>query len=176
MGAARDKPAPTRRRTPRPAPAPAPIRDDAVVRPGAAAGFDRLRHREYRAPGPAVLEAGPAGAAGSTASAGATGSAPGETSARPPAVPSGPSVGRDAHGKRVLYSGARPSPAPSAGLRLECSRCGGTRLLGTWQSLRVLTPSVHLPVMRARHFSLVRCPNCHRVSWVRLGLHLRAVG
>ncbi|MCM3887497.1 hypothetical protein [Frankia sp. R82] len=121
---------------------------DGGTQAGAAAGFDRLRRREYRAPG----------------------------ESEQPEVPSGPSVGRDAHGKRVLYSGGRPTAARSAGLRVECSRCGGTRLLGALQSLRVLTPSVHLPVVRAGHFSLVRCPNCHRVSWVRLGLHLRAGG
>ncbi|CAO5182340.1 hypothetical protein FAIPA1_40205 [Frankia sp. AiPs1] len=113
--------------------------------PREAAGFERLRRREYRAPG-------------------AT------------AAPSGPAVGRDAHGKRMLYSGVRPMPASGAGLTVECSRCGGNRMLGAWQSFRVLTPSVHFPMVRSRHFSLVRCPNCHRVSWVRLGLHLRAAG
>ncbi|WP_261564836.1 hypothetical protein [Frankia gtarii] len=95
---------------------------------------------------------------------------------RPPVVtsiPSGPSVGQDAHGKRVLYSGLRPAPPPNTSLRVECSRCGQTSLLGTWPALRALTPSVHLPLVRPRHPSLLRCPTCRRVSWVRLGLHLR---
>ncbi len=98
---------------------------------------------------------------------------------RPPAAPAaiaGSVVGRDAHGKRVLYSGMRPAAAPVAGLRVDCSRCGETCLLGAWRALRALTPSMHLPVMRQRHFSLVRCPVCRRVSWVRLALQLRPAG
>jgi hypothetical protein len=93
---------------------------------------------------------------------------------RPPTVGSastGPAVGRDAHGKRALYSGVRPVAPGPASLRVECARCGGVRLLGAWQALWTLTPSVHLPVLRPRHASLLRCPACRRVSWVRLGLH-----
>ncbi|MCK9893765.1 hypothetical protein [Frankia sp. AgB32] len=98
---------------------------------------------------------------------------------RPPSAPparAGSVVGRDAHGKRVLYSGVRPATAAVARLRVDCSRCGETCLLGGWRALRALTPSVHLPVMRQRHFSLVRCPACRRMSWVRLALHLRPAG
>lgn len=95
---------------------------------------------------------------------------------RPPGAgtaSTGTTVGRDVHGKRALYSGVRPTTPAHASLRVECGRCGETRLLGARQALRTLTPSVHLPVLRARHFSLLRCPTCRRVSWVRLGLHLR---
>ncbi|EIV95718.1 hypothetical protein [Frankia sp. QA3] len=91
-------------------------------------------------------------------------------------TPSGPAVGRDAHGKRALYSGLRPTTPPNASLSVECSRCGQTSLLGAKQALWILTPSVHLPLVRPRHPSLLRCPTCRRMSWVRLGLHLRPAG
>ncbi|ETA01268.1 hypothetical protein ThrDRAFT_04411 [Frankia casuarinae] len=85
-------------------------------------------------------------------------------------------VGRDAHGKRALYSGVRPVTPPNTSLTVNCSRCGQTSSLGAWHALRVLTPSVHLPLVRLRHPSLVRCPSCRRLSWVRLGLHFRPAG
>lgn len=94
---------------------------------------------------------------------------------RPPAVTAklpAATIGRDVHGKRALYSGLRPVAPPTTSLTVACSRCGETSVIGARRALRVLTPSVHLPLIRPRHPSLLRCPTCCRLSWVRLGLRL----
>lgn len=82
-------------------------------------------------------------------------------------------VGRDAHGKRALYSGTRPPPPPTAGVVVLCSRCRRVSTVGLGRALRVLTPSMHIPVLRSRYPSLLRCPTCHKVSWVRIRLRIR---
>ena len=81
-------------------------------------------------------------------------------------------IGRDAHGKRALYSGTRPAPA-AAGVEVTCSRCRRTSTVGLGRAVRVLTPSVHLPLLRGGHPSLLRCPACGKISWVRLSLRVR---
>ncbi|WP_026239632.1 hypothetical protein [Parafrankia discariae] len=138
---------------------------------GASAGFDRLRHRGMAkgglrsasglaGPEPAEARPGgppPGGPAGS-------GSAPGSGPGRPTT-----SIGRDAHGKRALYSGVRPPGPRTTNLTVTCSRCGRTSTIGLRRALWVLTPSVHLP-LPLRHPSLLRCPACGRPSWVRLAL------
>jgi hypothetical protein len=106
----------------------------------AAAGFDRLRPR-----------------AGRPAAAG-------------PATPRPGAVGRDTHGKRALYSGERPPDPRTSGVTVHCSRCAHATMVGPRRALLLLTPSLHLPVVRPRYPSLLRCPACHRVSWVRLAL------
>lgn len=85
-------------------------------------------------------------------------------------------IGRDAHGKRALYSSLRAPAPPTTSLTVACSRCGETSVVGARRALRVLTPSVHLPLIRPRHPSLLRCPTCRRLSWVRLGLRLQPAG
>lgn len=120
--------------------------------------FDRLRQR--------------AAANGSTAA----GPAPG---ARP-----------DAEGKRALFSGvseaiergtgeerartisADPVPTvPALGaLSLTCSGCAATSALTVKQALTAALPSLHLPILRRRYPSWMRCPACRRHTWVRLDL------
>ncbi|MBX6390648.1 MAG: hypothetical protein IRZ08_16915 [Frankia sp.] len=87
-------------------------------------------------------------------------------------------IGRDTHGKRALFSGENPPDPGGAGIVVRCSRCGQTTTVGPRAALRLLAPSLHLPFPRARHPSLLRCPACRRISWVRLGLRLpgRAAG
>ncbi|WP_238438278.1 hypothetical protein [Frankia nepalensis] len=110
----------------------------------ATAGFDRLRPR-----------------AGRPAPAGAAAPRPG-------------AIGRDMHGKRALYSGEHPPQARGAGITVHCSRCAGATTVGARRALLLLAPSLHLPVIRPRYPSLLRCPGCHRVSWVRLVLRVTA--
>ncbi|WP_237702989.1 MULTISPECIES: hypothetical protein [Protofrankia] len=113
----------------------------------ASAGFDRLRPRSAAQPPPAAHERF--------------------------ATPV--TVGRDVHGKRALYSGGRPgtpvTPVAS-GLDVMCSRCGQTTTLRPREAVALLIPSVHVPVPRLRHRSLVRCPACRRIAWVRIRLRV----
>ncbi|WP_241841870.1 hypothetical protein [Pseudofrankia sp. BMG5.36] len=108
----------------------------------ASAGFDRLRPRTGRSP-----------ASGEASS----GSRPGV-------------IGRDMHGKRALYSGERPPDPHGSGVTVNCSRCMQAATVGARRALTLLTPSLHLPIIRPRYPSLLRCPACRRVSWVRLTL------
>jgi len=108
----------------------------------AAAGFDRLRPRPGRPAGPGT----------------------GSTAHRPGAI------GRDTHGKRALYSGERPPDPRTNGVTVHCSRCAQATTIGAKRALLLLAPSLHLPVIRPRYPSLLRCPACHRISWVRLAL------
>ncbi|WP_241251239.1 hypothetical protein [Candidatus Protofrankia californiensis] len=111
----------------------------------ASAGFDRLRPRSAQPP-PATLE----------------------RSVTPI------TVGRDVHGKRVLYSGVRPVGPVASGLDVLCSRCGQTTTIRPRGAVALLTPSVHVPLPRLRYRSLLRCPACQRITWVRIRLRVRA--
>ncbi|OHV37542.1 hypothetical protein BCD49_15710 [Pseudofrankia sp. EUN1h] len=79
-------------------------------------------------------------------------------------------MGRDVHGKRALYSGEHPPAPHGSGVTVHCSRCRQATMVGARRALALLTPSLHLPVIRPRHPSLLRCPACRRVAWVRLTL------
>ncbi|WP_242424309.1 hypothetical protein [Frankia sp. EI5c] len=161
-----------------------------------AAGFDRLRPRAAGidgtretagggghgapggGPGARVPGRGPAGGSRGPGGAAAAGrpAAPGAGTGRRPAAGAsgpGPAVGRDAHGKRALYSGVRPPGGRSTALMVECSRCERTSAVSLRRALWVLTPSMHLP-LPLRHPSLLRCPACGRPSWVRLALRAQA--
>ncbi|WP_250286324.1 hypothetical protein [Frankia sp. CiP1_Cm_nod2] len=82
-------------------------------------------------------------------------------------------VGRDVHGKRALYSVVgSPAPPVASGLDVLCSRCGQTTTLRAREAVALLIPSVHVPVPRLRHRSLVRCPACRRIAWVRIRLRV----
>lgn len=81
-------------------------------------------------------------------------------------------VGRDTDGKRVLYSAVFDDTV-GPGAAVECSRCGRESSLSVRGMLSVLAPSVHLPLLRRRYPSLVRCPACRRPSWVRFKLLAR---
>jgi hypothetical protein len=83
-------------------------------------------------------------------------------------------IGKDACGKRALYSGESPPTAAVAGIVVECSRCQLRSTVGFGQALRVLIPSVHVLFIRLRYPSLLRCPACKKISWVRLGVRTRS--
>jgi hypothetical protein len=121
---------------------PAPTAAASRRQRAAAAGFDRLGPRAGRLAGPGT----------------------GQASHRPGAI------GRDMHGKRALYSGERPPDPRTNGVTVHCSRCAQATIVGAKRALLLLAPSLHLPLIRPRHPSLLRCPACHRISWVRLAL------
>ena len=77
----------------------------------------------------------------------------------------------DPLGRRALYSDAQQQPTPGA-VSIACSSCGETSLATPRSLVGLALPSVHLPVLRRRHPSWMRCPACGRRTWVRLGLQL----
>lgn len=93
--------------------------------------------------------------------------------------PRGPAVGRvtpmpgspDPAGRKVLFSAAQAPPVPGS-LSVECSSCGQTSGLSAAALLRAAVPSVHLPLLRGRFCSWLRCPACGKRCWVRLSLRL----
>jgi hypothetical protein len=91
------------------------------------------------------------------------------------------STAPDSEGKRALFSSTGESTRSGAGsVLVECSRCEQPTVLGLAQALRAAWPSLHL-ALRLGHGSdvrvlslfgrdyptLMRCPSCARVSWVR---------
>lgn len=106
--------------------------------------FDRLRPRS-----------------GPTPKSGANGSGP---------VP-GPRPDRE--GKRALFSVDAPPPSPSVArgaLQLTCSGCGSVSALSPRQVVTAALPSIHLPILRRKFPSWMRCPACRRHQWVRVDL------
>lgn len=77
--------------------------------------------------------------------------------------PPTPSTGGE--GRGALYSAHRPTGP----VRVDCSRCGATTRISAADALRRIAGlSLWLP---GRTYSrLLRCPACHRRSWVRLRL------
>lgn len=79
----------------------------------------------------------------------------------------------DREGKRALFSVDTPpvSPPTARGaLQLTCSGCGSVSALSPRQVLVAALPSIHLPVLRRRFPSWMRCPACDRHQWVRVEL------
>ncbi len=106
--------------------------------------FDRLRPRSGSAP-----------------KAAANGSAP------------APGPRPDREGKRALFSVDTPPPTPPVArgaLQLTCSGCGSISALSPRQVITAAIPSVHLPILRRKYPSWMRCPACQRHQWVRVDL------
>jgi predicted short-subunit dehydrogenase-like oxidoreductase (DUF2520 family) len=79
----------------------------------------------------------------------------------------------DTEGKRTLFSAADADSIPAAGsVVVDCSGCSSRTVLTPLRAARVLLPSLHLPLLRRGHPSLLRCPACRRISWVRLHVQL----
>lgn len=78
-------------------------------------------------------------------------------------------AGADTQGKQVLFSRSQPSNAGGP-VSVRCSRCRSATSVSPIRAVRLLVPSLHLP-LRA-YPSLLRCPACRQVSWCRLSLHL----
>ncbi len=72
----------------------------------------------------------------------------------------------DADGKRLLFSATSASPVMGA-VTVECSACGVESAMTLAQLLRASIPSVHLPILKRRYPSYLRCPACGRRTWVR---------
>jgi hypothetical protein len=107
--------------------------------------FDRLRPRSGSTPKPA-----------------ASGSASGVSGPRP-----------DREGKRALFSVDAPVPTPPVArgaFQMTCSGCGCISALSPRQVITAAIPSIHLPILRGRYPSWMRCPSCHQHRWVRLDL------
>jgi hypothetical protein len=77
----------------------------------------------------------------------------------------------DADGKRALFSAEEPS-APLGAVTVACSRCGEHTVVSARRAVGLLVPSVHLPLLRPAPWSYLRCPACHRLSWVELTIQL----
>lgn len=91
---------------------------------------------------------------------------------KPPVSPNGamPNPRADREGKRALFSVDTPPPAPPAlgALRLTCSGCQTISALSPRQALLAVVPSVHLPILRRKYPSWMRCPACKKRQWVRV--------
>lgn len=91
---------------------------------------------------------------------------------RPPLSPNGavPDPRADREGKRALFSVDTPAPAPPAlgALGMTCSGCKAVSALSPRQALAAAVPSLHLPILRRRYPSWMRCPACRKHQWVRV--------
>ena len=88
--------------------------------------------------------------------------------------PRATSTGRravDPQGRQALYSTAVEQPAPGA-VTVECSSCGASTNVTPRQLVKLSLPSIHLPLLRRGHSSWMRCPACHRRTWVKLVITL----
>ena len=102
-------------------------------------------------------------------------------------LPPATSVGRDAEGKRALFSATDPeADVPAVGaVFIDCSRCGErtqmSPVAAAWAAFPSLLLSVTigrgerestLGLIRKDHGAFMRCPACGRGSWTRLTIRL----
>ncbi|MBI4260633.1 MAG: hypothetical protein HY658_08715 [Actinobacteria bacterium] len=86
---------------------------------------------------------------------------------RPAGAPAGSATDRDPLGRLALF-GPPGEPGPGGQLALECSTCRRETSVSLGDLVRLAFPvSIHLPFIR-RYHSLMRCPACGRVTWLRL--------
>jgi hypothetical protein len=78
---------------------------------------------------------------------------------------------RDAEGRQALFTPVPVQAAPG-GVVVSCSRCGAESVLSAGAFARAALPSLHLPVLRRSHPSLLRCPACRRRAWCRVSVRL----
>lgn len=96
-------------------------------------------------------------------------------------------VGRDAEGKRALFSATSPeADVPPVGVvTIDCGRCGErtvmSPLAAVWKTIPSLLLSVGLGrgerestlgLFRRHYGAFLRCPSCGRGSWTRLTIRL----
>jgi hypothetical protein len=96
-------------------------------------------------------------------------------------------VGRDAEGKRALFSTTGPeAEVPPVGVvTIDCERCGErtvmSPLAAVWKTIPSLLLSVGfgrgerestLGLVRRHYGAFMRCPSCGRGSWTRLTIRL----
>ena len=78
---------------------------------------------------------------------------------------------RDAEGRQSLFTPVPVQAAPG-GVVVACSGCGAESVLSAGAFARAALPSLHLPVLRRSHPSLLRCPSCRRRTWCRVSVRL----
>jgi uncharacterized protein with PIN domain len=77
---------------------------------------------------------------------------------------------RDPLGRMALFSSTEPEPPARRGFVVECSSCLAETRVSPADLLKATLPfSIHVPVVR-RYPSFMRCPACHRCTWVRVAL------
>jgi hypothetical protein len=77
----------------------------------------------------------------------------------------------DPEGRRALYSVADQSPCLGSAT-IECSSCERISVVTPRRLLTLAAPSLHLPLIKRRHSSWMRCPACGDRTWVRLRLRV----
>jgi hypothetical protein len=77
----------------------------------------------------------------------------------------------DPQGRQALYSTVVEAPAPGT-VTVECSACLEKTAVTPRRLVALAVPSLHLPLLRRGHSSWMRCPACHRRTWVRLVITL----
>lgn len=102
-------------------------------------------------------------------------------------LPSATGIGRDAEGKRALFSATDPgAEVPAVGaVVIDCSRCGERTQMSPVAAVVAAFPSLLLSVtigrgdrestlglIRRDHGAFMRCPACGRGSWTRLTIRL----
>ena len=90
---------------------------------------------------------------------------------RGPETPLPASRRPDPQGRRSLYSVANQAPALGS-VTVDCSSCRRRSTVTPRQLLRLVTPSLHLLLVKRRHPSWMRCPACEKRTWVRLAIRL----
>lgn len=75
----------------------------------------------------------------------------------------------DPEGRRALYSVVGQSPCLGSAT-IDCSSCKRTSVVTPRQLLGLAAPSLHLPLIKRRHPSWMRCPACGARTWVRVRL------
>jgi hypothetical protein len=96
-------------------------------------------------------------------------------------------IGRDAEGKRALFSATDPvGDVPAVGsVSIDCLRCGDRTVMSPIAAMRRAFPSLLLSVrigrgdrestlglFRREDGAFLRCPACERGSWTRLTIRL----
>lgn len=80
----------------------------------------------------------------------------------------------DHEGRRALFTAGTELPDEASGgsVLISCGGCGEESVLTPVAALRLAVPSLHLPYLRSGHGSWMRCPACHRRTWVSVQIRL----
>ena len=88
--------------------------------------------------------------------------------APPTAAPDTLRAGRaDRDGRSALFSSG---PRETGTVLVDCSGCGARRRISLAEvTVRLLTFSAYLPLVRRDHPHRMRCPECNQRTWCRIG-------
>ena len=81
---------------------------------------------------------------------------------------------RDHEGRRALFTAESMAPevASTGAVVIDCGACGEESVLSASAALRHALPSLHLPFLKRDHGSWMRCPACHKHTWVSVQIRL----